>query len=185
LLIGKNLSSDAVAGYHGPDWAHIINYDAAPLVFGNGNAAKMTLNASGNLGIGTTNPGQRLDVVGTIRQSGCITAGTLSANTSGDIICTSDERSKNIYGYYQDGINALSKINPIRFSYKGEDFIHVGFSAQNVKSVLPEASALQSNGYWSLDNTAVIALTVNAIKEQQKQIEELKAEIASLKSGMK
>lgn len=185
LLIGKNLNTDAIAGYHGPDWAHIINYDSAPLVFGNGNAVKMTLNSSGNLGIGTTNPGQKLDVAGTIRQSGCITAGTLSANTSGDIICTSDERLKNIYGYYQGGIDALSKINPIRFSYKNEDFIHVGFSAQNVKSVIPEASALQNDGYWSLDNTAVIALTVNTIKEQQKQIEQLKARIIDLESKIK
>ncbi len=129
--------------------------------------------AGGNVGVGVTNnPGQKLDVNGTIRQTGCKTAGTLSANTSGDIICTSDENLKNIYGYYQGGLNALTAINPIRFSYKGEDFVHVGFSAQNVKGVLPEASALQDSGYWSLDTTSVVALTVNAIKEQQLQMDE-------------
>ncbi|MEK7478381.1 MAG: tail fiber domain-containing protein [Patescibacteria group bacterium] len=146
------------------------------------NVITIDRDTNGNVGIGNTNPLQKLDITGTIRQTGCITAGTLSANTSGDILCTSDERLKNIYGYYQGGLDALSTINPIRFSYKGEDFVHVGFSAQNVKSVLPEASALQNNGYWSLDNTSIIALTVNAIKEQQKQIEELKAEISELKN---
>jgi hypothetical protein len=49
----------------------------------------------------------------------------------------------------------------------------VGFSAQNVKSVLPEASALQDSGYWSLDTTAVTALAVNAIKELDKKFEDM------------
>ncbi|MDD5164827.1 MAG: tail fiber domain-containing protein [Patescibacteria group bacterium] len=142
---------------------------------------RLRVTTAGKVGIGITNPGQALDVTGTIRQSACKTAGTLSANTSGDIICTSDERLKNIYGYYQGGLAALSAINPIKFSYKGEDFVHVGFSAQNVKSVLPEASALQDSGYWSLDDTSITALTVNAIKEQQKEIEDLKNVVCQLK----
>ncbi|MDD5625888.1 MAG: tail fiber domain-containing protein [Patescibacteria group bacterium] len=141
----------------------------------------LTIN-NGQVGVGQTTPGQALDVTGTIRQSTCKTAGTLSANTSGDIICTSDERLKNIYGYYQGGLAALSAINPIRFSYKGEDFVHVGFSAQNVKSVLPEASALQDSGYWSLDDTSITALTVNAIKEQQKEITALAGQVEDLKN---
>jgi hypothetical protein len=133
-----------------------------------------------NVGIGSTVPGQMLDVTGVIRQSNCKTAGTLSANTSGDIICTSDERLKDIKGYYQGGLEALSAIKPIRFAYKGESFVHVGFSAQNVKSVLPEASALQDSGYWSLDDTAIGALMVNAIKEQQTQIAALSERVFSL-----
>ncbi len=129
---------------------------------------------SGNLGVGATTAAQKLHVAGTIRQTGCVTAGTLSANASGDIICTSDERAKDIYGPYQGGLDAISSIDPIRFSYKGEEFVHVGFSAQNVKSVLPEASAMQTSGHWSLDNTAVTALTVNAIKELKLGQDELK-----------
>jgi FtsZ-binding cell division protein ZapB len=56
----------------------------------------------------------------------------------------------------------------------------VGFSAQNVKSVLPEASALQDSGYWSLDDTAISALMVNAIKGQQIQIAALSERVFSL-----
>ncbi|MDP3004190.1 MAG: tail fiber domain-containing protein, partial [Candidatus Azambacteria bacterium] len=146
------------------EWAMYMAASGTDLRFWNGSDL-VTFQASGNVGIGTTTPAQALEVKGSIRQSGCITAGTLSANVTGDIICTSDENLKDIFGFYQGSLDVLSSINPIRFSYKGESFIHVGFSAQNVKAVLPEASALQNNGYWSLDNTSVIALTVNAIKE--------------------
>ena len=131
-----------------------------------------------NVGIGSTAPGQMLDVTGVIRQSNCKGA-ALSSNAAGDIICTSDERLKTIYGFYPGGLATLSAIRPIRFSFKNESLVHIGFSAQNVKSVLPEASALQDSGYWSLDSTAIIALTVNAIKEQQTQIITLAEKLSS------
>ncbi|MEK7564946.1 MAG: tail fiber domain-containing protein [Patescibacteria group bacterium] len=138
---------------------------------------KMTIKDSGNVGIGTANPLQVLSVVGSIRQTGCITAGTLSANTSGDIICTSDSRLKNILGDYTGGLNALSQITPQLFTYKTtpnnpvETFVHAGFIAQNVMTVIPQASALQNDGYYSLDTTAILATTVNAIKEINKVID--------------
>lgn len=158
-------------------------------------STRMTLTQPGNLGIGTASPAQKLDVAGTIRQSNCTTAGTLSVNSSGDIICTSDARLKNILGRYTVGLDAIARIRPQRFNFKPtnsnpvETFVHAGFIAQDVKVAIPEAVAMQKNGFYSLDTTAIIAASVNAIKElnalnkiQTREIADLKARLRAVEA---
>ncbi|HSX39033.1 MAG TPA: tail fiber domain-containing protein, partial [Candidatus Saccharimonadales bacterium] len=148
---------------------------------------------STNVGIATTNPLQKLSVVGSIRQTGCITAGNLNANTSGDIICSaSDTRLKDVQGNYAGGLTELSQINPIVFNWKsGIDMdllTHVGFSAQNVHTVLPEATPLMTGGsqagYYSFDSTAVLALTVNSVKQQQSQIQLQASQLTNMQGNL-
>jgi hypothetical protein len=153
-----------------------------------GSARDISLQLDGNnVGIGTVSPGQKLDVAGTIRQSNCTTAGTLSTNASGDIICTSDARLKNVLGDYAGGLDAITRITPQRFTYKPtsnnpiETFVHAGFIAQNVKDVIPEAVAMQRSGYYSLDTTAILAAAVNAIKQLKAANENQAAEIRGLR----
>lgn len=155
---------------------------------GNFTGTLFKVQGNGNVGIGNTSPGQKLDVAGTIRQSGCTTAGTLSTNASGDIICTSDARLKNVLGEYAGGLNAIVQIVPKRFTYKPtasnpvETFVHAGFIAQEVRTTIPQAVALQRNGYYSLDTTAILAASVNAIKELKASNDRQAAELARLRA---
>jgi hypothetical protein len=152
-------------------------------------ATRFIVSSGGNVGIGQTTPARALDVNGTIRQSNCTTAGTLSTNTSGDIICTSDARLKNIIGEYRSGLDVLAPIKPKLFTYKPthsdpiETFVHAGFIAQNVRKTLPQATALQHSGYYSLDTTAILAAAVNAIKELKAINEQQAAEIRTLRQS--
>ena len=68
-----------------------------PLVFGTNDAEVMRLLPGGNVGIGTTAPGQKLDVTGSIR---AVAEGMTLGNTSGGIIAqrTSDD-SELYFGY--------------------------------------------------------------------------------------
>ncbi len=136
------------------------------------------VDGGGNVGIQKTTAAQALDVSGTIRQTGCTTAGTISVNASGDIICTvSDERLKDIRGAYEGGVDELLGIETIRFSYKDGGGLRVGFSAQNVHEVLPEAATIQEEGeykgFYAFDSTSVLALVVNSLQEFIKQVEEM------------
>ena len=153
-----------------------------------GTTADLYISSTGNIGIGTDAPAQKLVVLGTIRQTSCTTAGTLSANASGDIICTSDARLKNVLGVYTDGLKAIGRISPRLFTYKPtkanpvETFVHAGFIAQDVRRVIPQAVAVQRNGYLSLDTTAILAASVNAIKELKAANDMQAAELATLRA---
>ena len=53
----------------------------------------------------------------------------------------------------------------------------IGFIAQQVQEVLPEIVRENDEGYLSIRERAIVPLLVEAIKEQQKQIDELKKEL--------
>ena len=65
---------------------------------------------------------------------------------------------------------------------RSETFVHAGFTAQEVKAVIPQASALQRNGYYSLDTTAILAASVNSIKQLKQDADARAMENAQLRA---
>ena len=90
--------------------------------------------------------------------------------------------------------NAIEKVQSLRgveFEYKADGKKSAGLIAQDVEKVLPQAvteSTLPTKDdtdeteYKILEYAQVTSLLVEAIKEQQEQIESLKSEIENLKS---
>jgi len=127
-------------------------------------------NGSGShkLGIGITNPSEKLHVVGNILATGNITA-------------NSDISLK-------DNItpipNALDKVLQIRgVTYNRNDIEdnpkHVGVIAQEVEKVLPEVVSEGEDGIKSVAYGNMVSLLIEAIKEQQEQIDMLKEKLES------
>ncbi|PYS57935.1 MAG: hypothetical protein DMF74_24845, partial [Acidobacteria bacterium] len=87
-------------------------------------------------------------------------------------------RLKNIKGRFTPGLKALLKLQPIRFQYKPDNPLglpgggeEVGFSAQAVEKVLPEAVSRSQQGYLQLHSDPILWTMLNAIKEQQAQVQ--------------
>ncbi|NWG04286.1 MAG: tail fiber domain-containing protein [Syntrophaceae bacterium] len=83
---------------------------------------------------------------------------------------------------------ALDKIMSLRGVYFDWDEEHggkhdIGFIAEEVGKVIPEIVAFEPDGVYAtgIDYGAITPMLVQAIKEQQKQIEELKAQINELR----
>jgi hypothetical protein len=70
-------------------------------------------------------------------------------------------------------------IDPVRFE-KGKQ---IGFIAQEVEKVVPELIS-KSEGFYTMKYAEMNALLVEAIKEQQRQIDELKTENKNLRSDL-
>lgn len=115
-------------------------------------------------------------------------AGAATFDASGNITSVSDERLKNISGKYLYGLNAIKKINPIIYKWNGigkekheTNFSYAGFSAQNVKSALPLSTGTNIDGYLSLQDRAIMAALVNAVKELSAKVDAQAKEIKKLK----
>lgn len=125
----------------------------------------------GNVGIGTATPSSKLEVAGDIKAAGDVIA-----------FSASDQRLKNNISNITNPISKLNQINGVNFEWSKDQSIHsgkdVGVIAQEVQKVLPEAVTERQDGNLAVKYEKIIPLLVEAIKDQQKQIEELKKKLS-------
>jgi len=156
---------------------NIPSISALNILDGSGSSAFMVDSLNDYIGIGTATPAQALDVTGTIRQSSCKTAGTLSANTSGDIICTpSSLRFKENIADSESGLSNILALRPVSYTFNPDMDMgnenRFGFIAEEVASISPEFATYDSSGNpYGLDTNAILAAAVNAIKELNLNLE--------------
>lgn len=108
-----------------------------------------------------------------------------SIRAAGDIVAYySDERLKDRKGNIENALEKVLSLNGFYYEpneraqelgYKKKP--EVGVSAQEVEAILPEIvkDAAIGYGYKTLDYSKLVPLLIEAIKEQQKQIDELKS----------
>lgn len=124
------------------------------------------------LGIAVS-PSYPLDVAGDIHNTGNIYSAGYFHNVS-------DIRLKtNIQTI--DGLATLSKLRGVTFNWKKDGTLAAGVIAQEVEAVMPEAVHTDADGIKSVAYDQLIAPLIEAIKEQQIQIDALQAEIEQLK----
>ena len=150
------------------------------------------------VGIGNTTPGHVLSVTGTTNLAGAVTGITTLAagNTSitgfitatGDITAFfSDDRLKDRYSNIPNAVEKVKSLNGFYYEpnitaqdlgYQKE--MYVGVSAQEVNAIMPEivVPAPIDNKYLTVKYDRLIPLLIEAIKEQQIQIDELKAQLS-------
>jgi len=133
---------------------------------------RFTVQQSGMVGIGTNSPDRTLTVNGTADKPG-----------GGSWDTFSDERLKTIKGRFTPGLKALMQLQPLRYEYKPDNALgltssgeHIGFGAQAVQKIIPEAVSKNDRGYLLVNNDPILWTMLNAIKEQQHTIEQLRQE---------
>lgn len=142
--------------------------------YNNTDVNAVTINATGNVGIGTTSPSCKLHVVGSILAKGGVTA-----------YQSSDVRLKtNI-----TKLNCLNVIKSIGGTYEFDyirDHKHsIGFIAQNVNNpLLNDIVAKDDNGYLKINywNPKLISLAFGALTEIDDEVDKLKARVRELEN---
>jgi trimeric autotransporter adhesin len=152
------------------------------LYFRSNNINRMVIKNNGEIGIGTSSPSQLLSVIGTAGKPG-----------GGSWASFSDKRMKQDIRPFQQGLAEVISINPVRFRYNklsGHDMQkeYVGVIAQELQEIAPDmVSTFEKDGeaYLQVDNSAMIYLLINAVKELNDENMQLKEDIARIKSLIK
>ena len=110
-----------------------------------------------------------------------VNGGTITAN--GTFNNTSDERLKENVKPIQNALADICQLEGVTFDWKDTGANGQGFIAQQVEPIISEiVKTDEDTGMKSINYVGLIGHLVEAIKEQQTQIDDLKAEIQSMKS---
>jgi TfoX/Sxy family transcriptional regulator of competence genes len=121
----------------------------------------------GNWLLGTTSDnGERLYVSGAIRATSTITA-------------NSDIRLKSNITKIENALEKVSQINGYTYNTTYDNKRHGGVIAQEIDKVFPEIVNTGNDGLMGVEYGNISALLIEAIKEQKKEIDELRTIIAS------
>ena len=159
ILVGASIWAEA-------DDTFAADNNSTELVFAVGAseaaAEKMRLDHDGNLGIGTATPSAKLEVSGTITE-------------------TSMRETKTNIENMGNMLPAVLQMQGVKFdwkedSYGGKD--NFGFIAEDMQEILPEVVTCSNEGKAAgIQYSKLTAVLVEAIKEQQIQIDELKSKL--------
>ncbi len=122
--------------------------------------------------------------IGSINNS--TTNGRIDASNDIVAFSTSDIRLKKYIKPIPNALDKIDKIRGVEFDWKATDEkmkkeVHsfeghdVGVIAQEIEEILPEVVTTRENGYKAVRYEKIVPLLIEAIREQQKQIDELKS----------
>jgi hypothetical protein len=176
---------------------------ARALAFITASTTRMTIGATGNVGIGATSPYSRLTVWGADAASSTLAFNVVNsasttlfsvfdggnAQLSGTLTQSSDQRLKtNIQSLNgSSSLAALNALNPVTFTWinPGQGTTpQLGFIAQQVQQVFPNlisttsATALTPNGTLGLNYIGLISPIVSAIQALYTDVETLQQTVA-------
>lgn len=165
LFIGTNAGADEVLS----NKLYITNTNTDTLIYGDFSSKQLVINgSSANLS----------------RDYNFWVNGT--AGGANPWFSSSDLRLKKSIQTIPNALDKVLKLRGVNFEWRdnAKPGLNVGFIAQEVLSVVPEVVKGSEQATYTMDYASLSAVIVEAMKEQQKTIEQLKAENEALKKQM-
>jgi hypothetical protein len=100
--------------------------------------------------------------------------------TSTDYNSSSDKRLKKNIKTVSNAIETINALRGVTFEWKEGGVKSAGLIAQEVEKVLPDSVSIDDNGFMGVRYNNLIGILVEAVKDQQIQINSLKQQIEKL-----
>jgi hypothetical protein len=184
VFLGYNAGAEET----GSNRLYVANTSGSALVYGQFDTQRVAINA--------TDPTQTLDVNGCARIRGLAAAGlepvyvgtdgVLKAGTPSDARLKRDVRPLDAS---LDALDALAGLRAVSYAWDTAQPAaaalgsrrEIGLLAQEVERVLPELVSIGGDGYRSVDYARLTAFLVEVARAQQREIEALREEVATLR----
>lgn len=146
----------------------------------------IAINSTGQVGVNTEMPAAQLDVNGTLRvQNPTSDPGVPVYISPLGIISTaaSDIRLKSQVETLSNGLEKIMTLRGVTYYWQDSEYPNreIGLIAQEVEEVLPEVVFTNSNtGYKGVKYAEIVAVLIEAVKEQQSIIDQQADEIKDL-----
>ena len=144
-------------------------------------AEKMRIvHVTGCVGIGTTTPGEKLDIYN----------GYGRVSSGYNWLTNSDARLKKNITTLVGSLGKVTAVRGVRFDLISDDKIeagkgkHIGFIAQELEKEFPELVVTDEKGVKAVAYDKMTAVLVEAVKDQQAQIDSLTQKIDALESKL-
>ena len=156
-------------------WEIFVSAFHGGLLIRNPDITRFSVLPTGQVGIGTSSPSLTLQVNGS--------AGGTSAYQ-----VISDTKYKKAVLPIEGALAKVGQLRGVTYDWRQDDFPdmnfkqgrQVGLIAQEVESVIPEVVSVDVNSTYSLEYSALVPVLIEAIKEQQAMIDQLKLEVEAL-----
>jgi len=130
------------------------------LKFTRGSTERMRIDSTGNVGIGTSSPSEKLYVSGNIYATGNVTA-------------YSDERIKKNINEIPNALDAVDAIRGVTYTRTDTEEDSVGVIAQEVEAMFPELITENNEGMKSVNYNGLIGVLFSAVKELSAKVRKL------------
>jgi hypothetical protein len=188
--ISGNGNASAVFERDGENWIHMLTPDAQQCgilfgIAGNSLMGSIRFNAGNNRGYdfraGSNDSRLILDSLGNLTADGYICGSVIG--------CPSDARFKQDIEPVDHALEIVGQLRGVRYNWRRAEFPErefpkgqqVGLLAQEVREVVPQAVIEQPDGYLAVDYARLVPLLIEGMKEQQRQIDELRQTIQSMR----
>jgi hypothetical protein len=170
-----------------------VGSGATVLEFRGAAVSSVQLNSVTGVGTITIDGGRNIDDVAAANQVLFKNASNLvtgSANLTfngtnlvcgGTVTANSDKSLKQNIKTVESSLEKVTKLRGVEFDYKETGDHSIGLIAQEVEEVLPDLVYESEEGIKSVAYQNIVAVLIEAVKEQQIQIDALKSEIRSFK----
>jgi hypothetical protein len=156
---------------------------------GSGLVERVRITSAGLVGVRTDAPTEYLDVNGTARLRDLANASNpvnVQVDVNGVLVRTSSIELKDDVQNLPYGLKDLLLLNPYKFNYKdkykyGEGY-DIGFIAEDVNDIIPEAVGTGVNSDIFMDTVKLIPILTKAIQEQNSLIKALEQRIINLEN---